>query len=156
MEDWLIYLLRNELIAFICFEVAAFRDATKEMDKKFRGDDTYGSYFRHKENWHLETTGIWVRLLVVFAIVLGDWKVLLNALRMLNLDFGYYIYKWFINPAKTFLPETLNWFITDWKSKFNPFKLFGKDFSRSEFNWTVAVANVVTISLIMFLYHRGF
>jgi hypothetical protein len=152
MEDWLIYLLRNELIAFICFEVAAFRDATKEMDKKFRGDDTYGSYFRHKENWHLETTGIWVRLLMVFAIVLGDWKILLNALRMLNLDLKYYIYKWFINPAKTFLPENLNWFISDWNSKFNPFRLFGKDFDRKEFILTVLITNIITIILILIFY----
>ena len=156
MEDWLIYLLRNELIAFVCFEVAAFRDATKEMDKKFRGDDTYGSYFRHKENWHLETTAIWVILLIAFAIVTSDWKILLWAICLLNLDLGYYIFKYFINRGETFLPENLNWFISDWDSKFNPFKLFGKDFDRKEFIWTVAVTNVVAVSLIMFLYFKGY
>jgi hypothetical protein len=151
MEDWLIYLLQSIFIMLVSFGIAAFRDATKEMEKKWN-DGKYDSYFSHKELWHLETTAIWVILLIAFAIALNDWKILLWSICLLNLDLGYYIFKYFINRGETFLPGNLNWFISDWNSKFNPFRLFGKDFDRKEFILTVLITNIITIILISIFY----
>jgi hypothetical protein len=144
-------ILNYYIVWLIVYGVASYRDATKEYAKKWNNGE-YSPLFSHSNNWHFETTAIWIVLFGLIAYLQQDYKYLYFYISFLTLDLFYYIWKWFIYPNESFLPKEMNWFVESYKIKgieINFLRLFGIPFTRSKFLLILVLTNLITLFLLI-------
>lgn len=140
------------IIWLVAFGLAGWRDVDKERHKKEFG--TIAQYHEHSNHWHFQTASIMIVIVIAFAVLLQDWRILLIGFATLTIDAWYYVFKKFIHPFENgnWFPDHLNWFVVDWDSKWNPIVFFfGRHFSRVEFIVAWVVQTLIVFTALYFL-----